>query len=92
MPNFCEIKTDIRINGRVIKEKCWPACDVMKTSATRSWTTRQFNIALKNAKKDEIVRGEWIARYGEAHGHISISGWISGVNGKPLARRGIFRD
>lgn len=88
----CKIEADIRIAGVVVKSKSWPACDIMKTGSTRGWASRQFNIFLKSAPKDNIVRAEWTARYGEEQGHQSISGWISGVNGRTMVRRGIFED
>lgn len=97
MATFCKVEAEIRVNGEVTKSKSWPEVDVMKTSVTRAWATRQFNAFLKDFAacdfgKDKIVRAEWIARYGEAQGHMSVSGWISGVNGRVLMRRGVFED
>lgn len=86
----CRVHAEIFVDDRVVKVRTWPACDVMKTSATRGWTTRQFNIALRGAGKDQVVTAEWIACYGKAQGHTRITGWLSGVNGRTMARRGIF--
>lgn len=97
MTKFCKVDAEIRVNGVVTKSKSWPEVDVMKTSVTRAWVTRQFNAFLKDFAacdfgRDKIVRAEWIARYGEAQGHMSVSGWMSGVNGRVLCRRGVFED
>ena len=92
MTAFCKVEADLRADGQVIKTKTWPSCDVMKTGPTRGWLTRQFNIALKSAKADVVIRGEWVARYNEDHGHMSVSGWLSGVNNRLLVKRGIFED
>jgi hypothetical protein len=93
----CEVYVEISIDRRVMKTKTWPACDVMKTGPTRAWATRQFNAFLKDLNecaigKDKVVSVRWTAQYGETQGFIRFSGWLSGVNGKTLARRGIFED
>jgi hypothetical protein len=69
----------------------------MKTSVTRAWATRQFNAFLKDFAqcdigRDKLVAVYWMARYGEAQGYGSASGWLSGLNGVVMARRGIFED
>jgi hypothetical protein len=90
----CKIDVEVFVNRKVIKTKTWAACDVMKTGHTRAWATRQFNAFLKDFSecdigKDKVVHVEWTADYGNTG---RINGWISGVNGKTLARRGIFED
>jgi hypothetical protein len=95
--HFCKVDAEIRVNGQVVKSKSCPEVDIMKTGATRAWATRQMNAFLKDFKdcdlgRDKIVRAEWIARYGEAQGHMSVSGWMSGLDGRILHRRGVFED
>lgn len=94
MTVFCKVDAEIRLNGNVIHSKSWPEVDVMKTGSTRAWATRQFNKFLKlyAETEDRVVRVEWIARYGEAQGHISVSGWASGAKGRVMSRRGVFED
>lgn len=97
MTNFCNVAAGIRVDGQLVKSKSWPACDVMKTGVTRAWATRQFNLFLRDLAscdlgRDRIVRADWIAKYGEAQGNMSVSGWLSGVNGRVMAKRGVFED
>lgn len=94
-PTLCHVEAEIIVDGKVVRSKTWPDLDVMKTSSTRAWATRQFNIFLKDFSscdigRDKVIRAEWTARYGAAQGNMSINGILSGVNGKTMARRGIF--
>jgi hypothetical protein len=98
MPAFCVVTAEIIVNGEVVKSKSWPKVDIMKTSVSREWATRQFNAFLKDFAicdigKDNFVRVEWIARYGESQGYGSVSGWKSGVkwsrDGSPRSVRGL---
>jgi hypothetical protein len=96
-PVFCKVEAEITVDGKVVKSKVWPECDIMKTSVTRAWATRQFNLFLKEyarggveLSRDKIIRAEWVATYGEAQGHTRLTGVISGVNGHVMARRGMF--
>jgi hypothetical protein len=95
MVSFCKVDAEIRVNGEVVKSRSWPEVDIMKTGVTRAWTTRQFNRTLNDFAscdlgEHKVIRAEWIARYGEAQGHMSVSGWISGTKGRVMARRGVF--
>jgi hypothetical protein len=97
MTAFCKVDAQVRVDGKVIKSRTWPEVDIMKTSVTRAWATRQFKAFLKDFAncdigRDKVIRVEWIARYGEAQGHMSVSGWLSGVNGRAMTRRGVFED
>lgn len=91
----CKVEAKIYVGDVTVKSRTWPAVDVMKTGHTRGWTTRQFNATLKDLNecligKDKIIRAVWTANYGKSQGYTSLSGWLSGVNGKVMARRGIF--
>lgn len=93
----CKVVATLYVNRKSLKTKTWPACDVMKTSVTRAWATRQFNATLKDLAscdmgRDKVVSVEWRAAYGEAQGFNSISGHMGGVNGRVMSRRGIFED
>jgi hypothetical protein len=94
MTIFCRVEAEITVDGKVVKSKVWPECDIMKTSVTVAWTTRQFNAFLKANNnflgKNKVVRAWWEARYGEAQGHTRFTGSLSGVNGQVMARRGMF--
>ena len=92
MPTFCQVTSEVRVENNIVKSKFWSECDVMKTGVTRAWTKRQFNLALKSAPENTVVRAELFIRYGESHGNMSIKGWISGVNGHTMSRRGIFEE
>lgn len=93
----CKVEATLYVDRKPLKTKTWPACDIMKTSVTRAWATRQFNAALKDFAscdigKDKIVSVDWIADFGEAQGFNSIRGHMGGVNGRVMSRRGIFED
>lgn len=93
----CEIEVEVIVDGLVVKTKTWPKCDIMKTGPTRGWATRQFNAFLKDFNecrigKDKIITVRWLATYGKSLGFSSLSGVYSGVNGKVMARRGIFEE
>ena len=99
MTIFCRVEAEITVDGKVRKAKVWPECDIMKTSVTVAWTTRQFNLFLKEyarggveTSRDKIIRAWWEARYGEAQGHTRFTGSLSGVNGHVMARHGVFED
>jgi hypothetical protein len=91
----CRVHAEIRIDRKPIKSKDWPECDVMKTSVTRAWATRQFRAYLKEFNEcdiglDKVVSVHWEAHYGEEQGfHMSL-GHIGGVNGKVIHKTGIF--
>lgn len=91
----CKVKAEIRVDRKPIKSKEWPDCDVMKTSVTRAWATRQFNALLKDFAEcdvglDKVVSVHWEAEYGEAQGFFRSQGHIGGVNGKLIHKTGIF--
>lgn len=93
MITTCKVEAKLSVGGKVMKHKSWPACDVMKTGITRGWATRQFNAFLKDLNecsigKDKIIVVEWSAYLGGGRG--TLRGLLSGVNGKVMARRGIF--
>lgn len=89
--NTCRINAEVRVADKVIKTKCWPECDVMKTRATRAWATRQFNRVLKDLNEcDKPVAVYWEAHYGEAAGFHLSKGRLGGINGRVLSRTGIF--
>lgn len=95
--SVCKIDVEVRVDDAVIKTKIWPACDIMKTAPTRAWATRQFNAFLKDFSecdigRDKIITVTWTARYGAEQGFGHSNGYLSGVNGKALSRRGIFED
>ena len=97
MAIFCKVEAEITIDNKVVKSKVWPECDIMKTSVTRAWTTRQFNAFLKDFAncdigKDKIIRAFWVATYGEAQGYSRHTGYLSGVNGHSCIRRGVFEE
>lgn len=87
----CHVTVDVLIDGKIIEQREWPAVDVMKTSHTRGWATRQFNMHWKWRKRDKIIRVDWTARYGAEQGHAVIRGSLSGVNNL-RHRRGVFED
>lgn len=91
----CKVEAKVYVDDVTVKSRTWLVVDVMDTSRTRAWTTRQFNTVLKDLNscligKDKIIRAVWTADYGKAQGYTRLSGWLSGVNGKVMARRGIF--
>lgn len=90
MKYTCAVEAEVLVGDKIVKSKNWPVCDIMKTSVTRAWATRQFNKFLKEVGKDIVVRVEWTAKHTEAQGHGTLRGTMGGVNGKCLAKRGIF--
>ena len=93
--NVCKVHVEVIVDEQIIKTKTWPTCDIMKTGVTRAWATRQFNAFLKDFNdcvigKDKIIVVRWTAEYGETNGFSRLTGLYSGVNGKVMARRGIF--
>lgn len=84
----CKVFCEVKIGDRSVSKRTWLAVDIMKTSVTRGWATRQFNLAIKDAKRDEIVTVEWDAHYGEPD-HSYIHGRMSYCNGHTY-RRGVF--
>lgn len=90
----CEVTVDVFVDQKIMKTKTWRRLDVMKTSFTRGWATRQFNTFLRDfgacdMGNDKIIFVEWVCHLG---GYGTIRGTLSGVNGKTMSRRGIFRD
>jgi hypothetical protein len=87
--NTCHVTVEVKIDGKTIEQREWPAVDAMKTSHTRGWATRQFNLHWDCRKRDKIIRVYWAARYGESNGYAILKGTLSGVN-NIRHRRGIF--
>jgi hypothetical protein len=84
----CKVVCQVFVDRKLVETKTWPAVDVMKTSVTRAWATRQFNRYRQAFPKDRVVSVEWDAAYGEPD-HSYIHGRLSGVNSH-VYRRGIF--
>ena len=97
MMKTCKVQVEVWVDDTCIRHKTWPECDIMNTSRTRAWATRQFNRTLNDlasclAGKDKIVSVCWTAIYPDKSGRGRIHGRLSGVNGKKLVRNGIFED
>lgn len=84
----CKVECVVKVGGRIILEKSWPAVDIMKTSVTRSWATRQFNKAVASAPVGDIVAVSWDCYHG-APSHNHFSGRVVGVHGS-VYRKGMF--
>ena len=89
---ICKVEAEIRVDDKIVKSRVWPECDIMKTSVTRGWTTRQFNNFLRLASQNEIVTAQWFAIYGEAQGYNRLQGRLSGVHGNLMGRWGVFES
>lgn len=63
--------------------------DIMKTAKVRQWCTRNFNLALKAAARDEII---CVSYYGQlaVEPYNSHSGGLTGLNGKIMRREGEY--
>jgi len=97
MVKTCKIEVEVCVDRRVVKSRVWPECDIMKTSPSRAWATRQFNKFLSDfggcdIGRDKIISVRWTAIYPEETGRGRMHGYLGGVNGKKLARSGIFED
>ena len=94
MTKTCKIEVEVCVDHKVIKSKVWPACDIMNTSRTRAWATRQFNKFMDDFSGDygrnKIISVHWTAIYPDETGRARMHGRLSGVNGKKLVRNGIF--
>ena len=93
----CRIEVEVCVGGKAVKSKAWPECDIMKTSTTRAWATRQFNKFLKDFSGcdfgiNKVILVHWTAIYPESSGMGRLHGILSGVNGKRIVRNGIFED
>jgi hypothetical protein len=93
----CKVEVEIFVDHKVVKSKMWPACDIMNTSRTRAWATRQFNKFLSDfggcdIGHNKIITVHWTAIYPDETGRARTHGHLSGVNGKRLVRDGIFED
>lgn len=67
----------------------WKGVDIMDTSRTRAWATRQFNMHWKWRKRDKPIRVEWDCRHDD--GAYYFRGSLSGFN-NIKSRRGYFED
>ena len=83
----CTVTAKVYIGGELKDSRQWSGLDIMKTSHTRGWCTRQFNLHWNWRKRDVHIRVEWDCRYDDQNHHFQ--GVLSGVNNLRL-RRGIF--
>ena len=92
--NTCTITVSIHVGpsceyGREADiVRVWEGVDVMKTSHTRAWATRQFNKLWKDRGPDIPIRVYWRQVYDDTN-LGSLSGILSGVNNL-RHKRGIF--
>ena len=75
--------------GTPHETRIWKDVDIMNTSRTRAWATRQFNLHWKWRKRDIPIRVEWVCENDD--GSHRYEGSWSGVNNIKRAR-GAFED
>lgn len=63
--------------------------DVMKLSIARSWLTRAFNKALREAERDIIIDARYFGQL-KVPPYTSYSGGMSGLNGQITRREGTY--
>lgn len=76
-------------HGKPDETRVWKDADIMKTSHTRAWATRQFNMHWAWRKRNKPIRVEWECRHHD--GNYTGLGSLSGVN-NVKSRRGVFED
>lgn len=85
----CHITVEVVIDGKLLERREWPAVDIMKTSYSQGWATRQFNLHWNCRKPNKNIKVGWTAKYGEEQGNARLTGILSGVN-NIRRKRGIF--
>ena len=76
--------------GAPHETRIWKDVDIMNTSRTRAWVTRQFNLHWKWRKRDVPIRVTWECLH-DADPFYRFTGFLSGVN-SIKTRRGVFED
>lgn len=93
VPYKVEMKVHVTdVNGRDMRiplAKNIPSVDPMKMAGTRVWASRNFNKLLKTVQHDHIVSATFWAQQIRSP-YTSMSGALSGVNGREMRRVGIF--
>jgi hypothetical protein len=83
----CRVTCEVRVDGEIVEEKTWPKVDIMRTSATRGWATRQLN-DWHRGRPGKVITVQWDCFHG-APSYTHFSGRMSAVNGH-VHRWGIF--
>lgn len=84
-----EKQCEYGFQGAPHETRVWKDVDVMNTSRTRAWATRQFNMHWEWRKRDTPIRVEWECQHDD--GSYRFHGGLSGVN-NIKSRRGYFED
>jgi hypothetical protein len=78
---------DERGDRKLLETKTWRDVDIMKTSHSRGWCTRQFNLHWQWRKRDASICVSWECRHDD--NGVRFYGELRGVNSIKI-KDGIF--